>query len=152
MENDVLKRIKELRLKKGWTAAELSDKMGFGSQSAYSKIEQGFTDLKFSHIVQLASIFGVAEAELLGLEGAGAHQVRELEYQAREYGLYKVVATEYIHQLLWELAALKGVARDQTEEAPCREFFRTEVVTKLFKTGMVTDRQLLSLWERYGVG
>lgn len=69
-------RIKELRLKRGWTQDELAARMGYKSKSTINKIELGINDIPQSKIAQFAEIFGMTPGQLMGWhadpEDAGA--------------------------------------------------------------------------------
>lgn len=53
------KRIKELRLEKGWTGVKMSTKIGV-DQSYYSKIEKGKHEIKLEKLYEIADIFNVS--------------------------------------------------------------------------------------------
>ena len=49
------KRIKELRIEKGWTGIKMSTKIGV-DQSYYSKIEKGKHEIKLEKLYEIADI------------------------------------------------------------------------------------------------
>lgn len=53
------KRIKELRIEKGWTGIKMSTKIGV-DQSYYSKIEKGKHEIKLEKLYEIADIFNVS--------------------------------------------------------------------------------------------
>lgn len=53
------KRIKELRIEKGWTGIKMSIKIGV-DQSYYSKIEKGKHEIKLEKLCEIADIFNVS--------------------------------------------------------------------------------------------
>jgi transcriptional regulator with XRE-family HTH domain len=53
------KRIKELRIEKGWTGIKMSTKIGV-DQSYYSKIEKGKHEIKLEKLYKIADIFNVS--------------------------------------------------------------------------------------------
>lgn len=53
------KRIKELRIEKGWTGINMSTKIGV-DQSYYSKIEKGKHEIKLEKLYEIADIFNVS--------------------------------------------------------------------------------------------
>lgn len=59
-------RIKNERLKFGWTQQELAEKAGYTNKSMIAKIENGKVDLSQSKISQFADIFNCSEAYLMG--------------------------------------------------------------------------------------
>ncbi|MDW7691146.1 helix-turn-helix transcriptional regulator [Flammeovirgaceae bacterium SG7u.111] len=77
--NEVLKKIKSLRLEKGWTIADTAIKLGFASQASYQKIESGKTSITIDKLFQLAELFDVTPQFLLGLEETKGSRVNELE-------------------------------------------------------------------------
>ena len=63
---DLYKNIKMCRLSRGWSQADLANKVGYSDKSMISKIEKGAVDLSQSQIVKFADVFGVAPADLFG--------------------------------------------------------------------------------------
>lgn len=61
------KRIREIRLSKNLSQAELAEKIGIAVQN-YWKIEKGITDLTLSRLNKIADALEVPLAELLGIE------------------------------------------------------------------------------------
>jgi len=61
--NNVANNIRKLRISKGWSQAELSQKI-HRSQSAYAKIENGITKVDFDTLESIAKVFEVDIAEL----------------------------------------------------------------------------------------
>ena len=53
------KRIRELRIEKGWTGIKMSTKIGV-DQSYYSKIEKGKHEIKLEKLYEIADIFNVS--------------------------------------------------------------------------------------------
>lgn len=58
-------RLKELRLKRGFTQAELSERLGI-PQRTYSSWETERTEMDYSTLIRMAVIFGVSVDYLLG--------------------------------------------------------------------------------------
>jgi transcriptional regulator with XRE-family HTH domain len=63
------KNIKMLRKQKGWNQRQVADQLEV-SVPAFSKMECGITDLNFSRVDQIATLFGITPTELLA-EGMG---------------------------------------------------------------------------------
>lgn len=61
-------RIKEARIKKGYSQAELAEILGYKSRSSINKIEKDGRDIPRSIIVKCAEILGVTPAYLMGWE------------------------------------------------------------------------------------
>lgn len=59
-------RIKEARLRKGLTQAELAKLLGYKSRSSINKIEVEGRDIPRSSIVKFAEILGVSPSYLMG--------------------------------------------------------------------------------------
>ncbi len=59
------KRIKYLRLKKGYSQEELAKKMGYTSRSTINKIEKGLVDVPQSKIIDFANILDTTPLYLL---------------------------------------------------------------------------------------
>lgn len=62
--NNVANNIRKLRLSKGWSQADISQKI-HKSQSAYAKIENGITKVDYDMLEELAKIFEVNIADLM---------------------------------------------------------------------------------------
>ncbi len=61
-------RIREARLKKGYSQSELAKLLGYKSRSSINKIEVDGRDIPRSSIVQFAKILGVTPSFLMGWE------------------------------------------------------------------------------------
>lgn len=62
---EVLKRIKEARIKKGITQAQVAETMGV-TQATYKNIEKGISALKMDTLIKISEILSLDLAELLG--------------------------------------------------------------------------------------
>lgn len=63
-------RIKELRMKKGWSQEELAKRMGYtaaNSRSTISKIENGDNGIDQSTLIKFAKVLGTSPVYLLGM-------------------------------------------------------------------------------------
>ena len=60
------KRIRQLRKERGWSQAELAEKVGYADKSMISRIENGKIDLKLPQLEEFAKVFGVPSSELVG--------------------------------------------------------------------------------------
>lgn len=58
-------KIKNLRLKKGYSQEELAKKVGYTSRSTINKIEKGLVDIPQSKILELANILNTTPLYLL---------------------------------------------------------------------------------------
>lgn len=65
---EVYKKIKAMRMLKGWSQDEIAEKLGIAVNS-YSKIERGETDVSLSRLAQIAEIMEVDLSQLLELNG-----------------------------------------------------------------------------------
>lgn len=61
-------RIREARIKKGYSQSELAKLLGYKSRSSINKIEVDGRDIPRSSIVQFAKILGVTPSYLMGWE------------------------------------------------------------------------------------
>jgi len=64
---EVLDRIKFIRSLKGWTQADIAEKLAITTQS-YAKIERGETDVNLSRLQQIAKVMDVDLAQLFSLD------------------------------------------------------------------------------------
>jgi len=107
---EVGKKIKALRTEKNWTQADIAKKLNL-TVAAFSKIETQVTDISLSRLEQLASVFDVSLADLLGFsnklpdvnESDELKQAREtIERQSAKINhlqVYIITLYERLHQV-----------------------------------------------------
>ena len=61
-------RIKQIRMEKGWSLRELSDRMGYANHSTVARIESGAVDLPQSKVAKFAEVLGTTVPVLMGWE------------------------------------------------------------------------------------
>lgn len=69
-------RIKQARLKKGYTQAELAELLGYKSRSSINKIETEGRDIPRSSIVKFANVLDVTPAYLMGWENIENSEIK----------------------------------------------------------------------------
>lgn len=89
MTNNYYKFIKELRIKKGFSQAQVAQKMGI-SRSSYVSFEQGKNELSLAEAANLADIFGIS---LCDVEGGLKPNYQKYKEMILAY-LRKAVATD----------------------------------------------------------
>lgn len=57
---EIAERIRELRMRKGWTQQELADKCGYKSRSAINKIERNTYEIGLETLKRIATALGVS--------------------------------------------------------------------------------------------
>lgn len=62
------KKVRELRERRGWTQAQLAEKVGYSSSAGVNEVEQGRANASAERLVRLADAFGVSVGDLLELE------------------------------------------------------------------------------------
>lgn len=77
-------RIRELRKERGWSQADLAEKVGYADKSMISRIENGKIDLKLPQLEEFAKVFGVPSSELVGDVGEEDAATYFLDDFARE--------------------------------------------------------------------
>lgn len=77
-------RIRQLRKERGWSQAELAEKVGYADKSMISRIENGKIDLKLPQLEEFAKVFGVPSSELVGDVGEEDAATYFLDDFARE--------------------------------------------------------------------
>ena len=88
--HEVYKKIKNERIRRGWTQDELAKRVGYSEKSIISRIEAGKVDLPQSKIEEFAKIFDTSPAILMGWT----------EYEERDSKKrYEVLKTYYISLL-----------------------------------------------------
>ena len=65
---NIAERIRSLRQQKNWTQEDMAEKLNISS-NGYGNLERGTTGMTFHRLEQLAEIFGIGLAELLGIDG-----------------------------------------------------------------------------------
>lgn len=65
IEKELGKRVKFLRVRKGWTQDQLAEKLGYTSRAMVSKIEKGERGIKASMVPLIADVFDVSVPYLL---------------------------------------------------------------------------------------
>lgn len=88
----ISEKIKELRLKNGWTQKEIAEKLSI-TQAGYQKLESSDSDITFSRLNQIAEIFGMSVVDIINypnvvVSGADSERVKELEdylFQIRSF-------------------------------------------------------------------
>lgn len=87
------KKIKELRLHKGWTQEQASEKL-YICRNTYSDIELGKTDICLSRLVQLANFYNVDVSYFVNENGQivlylngtqNSHDTSQIKNQCNEY-------------------------------------------------------------------
>ena len=66
--DELYEKIKELRLKKGLTQAELARRTGYNDRSSITKLENGHFDLSIDKVKIFAQVLGTTPAYLMGWE------------------------------------------------------------------------------------
>lgn len=79
-------KIKNLRIKKGFTQEELAKKMGYTSRSTINKIEKGLVDLPQSKLVELAKILNTTPLYLFGWVKNPDDNKNEINIISEKYG------------------------------------------------------------------
>ncbi|RKZ84013.1 MAG: XRE family transcriptional regulator [Candidatus Parabeggiatoa sp. nov. 1] len=69
-------RVKFMRMFKGWSQEDMAEKLEM-AVSGYAKIEQGRTDVNFSRLQQIATVFGIELSNLIGLSEKNVFNVIE---------------------------------------------------------------------------
>jgi transcriptional regulator with XRE-family HTH domain len=80
---EIYDKIKFMRMFKGWSQEDMAEKLEM-AVSGYAKIEQGKTDINFSRLQQIATLFGIELSELIGLS---------------EKNVFNVIGNSYDHSI-----------------------------------------------------
>ena len=65
--NTLAERIRDARLNRGMSQAELAEKVGYTSRASINKIEKGLVDVPRSKLLAISKALGVSPAWLLGI-------------------------------------------------------------------------------------
>ena len=74
---NIAKRIKELRIKKDLTQAQVAESVGL-ARASYISVEQGKRDLSLQEVEKLAHMLGVSLGELVYSEGVGYEKYEQM--------------------------------------------------------------------------
>lgn len=107
-------RIYKLRIKKGFTQAELAEKAGYKSRSTIAKLEAGERDAPQSMIISLAKALGTTPAYLMGWEDEKEEDTTESIFE--KYDNIKPVKLKKF-RLLGEIACGKPIYADEDYES-----------------------------------
>ncbi|MHA4895187.1 helix-turn-helix domain-containing protein [Pedobacter sp. PWIIR3] len=100
------KNIKQLRQRKNWNQSDVAKQLNI-STPAFSKIETGITDVNFSRLEQIATLFEVPLSTLLSHDGD--HLQAERIQEIREL-------TERLNKREEEILKLQGLLIELYEE------------------------------------
>ena len=78
-QEDIGKKIRDLRVKQGIPQAELARAVGLESHAAISDIERGKTNLKLSQLSRIAEFFKMSVEEMLSSNVITTHTVQYRE-------------------------------------------------------------------------
>ncbi len=79
-------KIKDLRIKKGYTQDELAQKMGYISRSTINKIEKGLVDMPQSKLQKIAQVLDTTIFYLIGLNDNPNGNKNKISIISEEYG------------------------------------------------------------------
>ncbi len=74
---DLAKRLRELRLERGWKQGQVAGRLGV-TASVVSAYENGLRQPSYEVLVKLSQIYGVSSDYLLGLSGRRSPEYRHL--------------------------------------------------------------------------
>ena len=146
MTKDYYKFIKELRLKKGLSQAEIAEKIGI-SRTTYISFEQGKAELSLSEAVKLTDIFGITLEEIkTGLKpDYDKYKQMILAYLRPETGMggkipkTKLAKLLYLADFAWfykHLESMSGMAYRKIQYGPVPDsYFRA--VDELYEEGAI---------------
>ena len=146
MSKDYYKFIKELRVKKGLSQAEIAEKLSI-SRSSYISFEQGKIELSLSQAVKLTDVFGISLEEMKsGLKPNYAkYKQMILAYLRTDIGVGgKVTKTKlakllYLADFAWfykYLESMSGMSYRKIQYGPVPDsYFRA--IDELFEEGAI---------------
>lgn len=108
-------RIKQARIKKGYSQTELAQKLGYKSRSSINKIEVDGRDIPKNSIEKFAEILDVSPAYLMGWEETVQH-TETLDSLISRYDNLKPIKLKKF-PLLGEIACGKPIFADQDRES-----------------------------------
>ena len=110
-------KIREARLKKGYTQAELAQLLGYKSRSSINKIEVEGRDIPRSSIIKFAKVLDVSPAYLMGWEDEEESTFEDdLEALSSRYDNIKPIKLKRF-PLLGEIACGQPIWADEDKES-----------------------------------
>lgn len=112
-------KIKEARLKKGYTQAELAELLGYKSRSSINKIEVEGRDIPRSSIIKFAKALDVSPSYLMGWEdesNVSKNNQDDLEVLMQKYDNIKPIKLKRF-PLLGEIACGEPIWADEDKES-----------------------------------
>lgn len=113
--NTIGEKIKEARIKKGLSQAELAEQLGYKSRSSINKIEVGGRDIPRSQIVKIAQILDVTPSFLMGWEDEQNIYGDDISVLSAKYDNIKPVTLKRF-PMLGEIACGKPIFADEDKE------------------------------------
>ena len=120
------KKIRFMRMYKGWSQEEMADKLHM-ALSGYAKIERGKTDVNYSRLQQIANIF---EVELSDLVSLNEKNVLDFFENTNSNHISNVNVSIYESNVKQEIEMLRLVNEQQAKEID----YLKEII-HLLKTG-----------------
>lgn len=109
-------RIREARLKKGYTQSELAELLGYKSRSSINKIEVEGRDIPRSSIVKFAQVLDVTPSYLMGWDDDQSKQPDDLEVLMSRYDNIRPIQLKRF-PLLGEIACGEPIFADEDKES-----------------------------------
>jgi len=146
MTKDYLKFIKELRLKKNLSQAEVAEKIGI-SRSSYISFEQGKIELNMTESSKLSDVFGVSLEEMKGgfKPNYAKYKQMILAYLRADQGVdgkvpkTKLAKLLYLADFAWfykHLESMSGLAYRRIKYGPVPDnYFRA--IDELYEEGSI---------------
>ena len=110
---EIYDKIKFMRMFKGWSQEDMAEKLEM-AVSGYAKIEQGKTDVNFSRLQQIATIFGIELSDLIGLSEKNVFNVIGNSYDNSISSNISVSTLEY--DVKQEIEKLRLIIEQQAKE------------------------------------
>lgn len=108
-------RIKQARLKKGYSQTELAQLLGYKSRSSINKIEIGERDIPKNNILKFAELLEVSPSYLMGWDN-DANENSSLDELINKYDNLKPIKLKKF-PLLGEIACGKPIFADEDKES-----------------------------------
>ena len=113
----IVNRLEELRLKRGWNAAEAAEKLGF-PKTTYYNYEKGNRQLYPAQLIKIADFYGVSIDYLLGRDERIMRTPLDEKYEALDERGRKVVDAVIDAQSVIDLNDYRMVARGGRKLTP----------------------------------
>jgi transcriptional regulator with XRE-family HTH domain len=147
---NIAKRIKELRIKKDLTQAQVAESVGL-ARASYISVEQGKRDLSLQEVEKLAHMLGVSLGELVYSEGVGYEKYEQMLFvflrsvsSKKKLTKTKLAKLLYLADFAWfyeNHKSMSGMQYRKIQYGPVPDYYFT-LIQELHDTGKISVKEM----------